>query len=110
MERRATYMDVAGCEQSCKIANQIMVSANLLRLGEGLVFAVLTLYEISKVAAPGPFYESFSGEKSKRKTDKGFDWDGDHHCNKLEDESGICFHQWDAEVIEWEQLWIEFLV
>ncbi|KAJ4982212.1 hypothetical protein NE237_033049 [Protea cynaroides] len=36
---RATYMGVSGCGQSCKIANQITICANLLGLGEGLVFA-----------------------------------------------------------------------
>ncbi|XP_042477214.1 probable 3-hydroxyisobutyrate dehydrogenase-like 3, mitochondrial [Macadamia integrifolia] len=36
---RATYMGGPGCGQSCKIANQITVCANLLGLGEGLVFA-----------------------------------------------------------------------
>uniref|UniRef100_A0A2P2Q5S7 Uncharacterized protein MANES_10G128600 n=1 Tax=Rhizophora mucronata TaxID=61149 RepID=A0A2P2Q5S7_RHIMU len=36
---RVTYMGEAGCGQSCKIANQIVVGANLLGLSEGLVFA-----------------------------------------------------------------------
>ncbi|XP_030459132.1 probable 3-hydroxyisobutyrate dehydrogenase-like 2, mitochondrial [Syzygium oleosum] len=36
---KVTYVGKAGCGQSCKIANQIMVSANLLGLSEGLVFA-----------------------------------------------------------------------
>ncbi|KAB1212366.1 putative 3-hydroxyisobutyrate dehydrogenase-like 3, mitochondrial [Morella rubra] len=36
---RVTYMGEAGCGQSCKIANQITVGANLLGLSEGLVFA-----------------------------------------------------------------------
>ncbi|KDP38870.1 hypothetical protein JCGZ_05027 [Jatropha curcas] len=34
-----TYMGPAGCGQHCKIANQIVVGANLLGLSEGLVFA-----------------------------------------------------------------------
>lgn len=36
---KATYMGSAGCGQSCKIANQIVVGANLLGLSEGMVFA-----------------------------------------------------------------------
>ncbi|KAK3016310.1 hypothetical protein RJ639_007290 [Escallonia herrerae] len=36
---RATYLGGAGSGQSCKIANQITVGANLLGLSEGLVFA-----------------------------------------------------------------------
>ncbi|XP_015893643.2 probable 3-hydroxyisobutyrate dehydrogenase-like 3, mitochondrial [Ziziphus jujuba] len=36
---KATYMGRAGCGQSCKIANQVVVGANLLGLSEGLVFA-----------------------------------------------------------------------
>lgn len=36
---KATYMGEAGCGQSCKIANQIIVGANLVGLSEGLVFS-----------------------------------------------------------------------
>ncbi|XAR49394.1 2-hydroxy-3-oxopropionate reductase [Bertholletia excelsa] len=36
---RVTYLGAAGCGQSCKIANQITVGANLVGLSEGLVFA-----------------------------------------------------------------------
>ncbi|KAG6709730.1 hypothetical protein I3842_06G147600 [Carya illinoinensis] len=36
---KATYTGEAGCGQSCKIANQITVGANLLGLSEALVFA-----------------------------------------------------------------------
>ncbi|CAN0880828.1 Probable 3-hydroxyisobutyrate dehydrogenase-like 3, mitochondrial [Linum grandiflorum] len=36
---KVTYMGGAGCGQSCKIANQIVVGANLLGLSEGLFFA-----------------------------------------------------------------------
>lgn len=36
---KPTFMGGAGCGQSCKIANQIVVGANLLGLSEGLVFA-----------------------------------------------------------------------
>ncbi|XP_062030423.1 probable 3-hydroxyisobutyrate dehydrogenase-like 2, mitochondrial [Rosa rugosa] len=36
---KVTYMGPAGCGQSCKIGNQIIVGANLLGLSEGLVFA-----------------------------------------------------------------------
>ncbi|KAA8545524.1 hypothetical protein F0562_020308 [Nyssa sinensis] len=36
---RVTYMGRAGCGQSCKIANQITVGANLVGLSEGLLFA-----------------------------------------------------------------------
>ncbi|XP_043724530.1 serine/threonine-protein kinase CTR1-like [Telopea speciosissima] len=34
------------------------------------------------VAASGPFYESLSGEKNKGKTDRVFDWDGDHRLQQ----------------------------
>ncbi|XP_004504182.1 probable 3-hydroxyisobutyrate dehydrogenase-like 3, mitochondrial [Cicer arietinum] len=36
---KATYMGPAGCGQSCKIANQITIGANLIGISEGLVFA-----------------------------------------------------------------------
>ncbi|CAH1426242.1 unnamed protein product [Lactuca virosa] len=36
---KPTYVGVAGCGQSCKIANQITVGGSLLGLSEGLVFA-----------------------------------------------------------------------
>lgn len=36
---KVTYMGEAGCGQSCKIANQITIGANLIGLSEGLVFA-----------------------------------------------------------------------
>ncbi|XP_027347525.1 probable 3-hydroxyisobutyrate dehydrogenase-like 3, mitochondrial [Abrus precatorius] len=36
---KATYMGSAGCGQSCKIANQITIGANLIGLSETLVFA-----------------------------------------------------------------------
>lgn len=36
---KATYVGQAGCGQSCKIANQITIGANLIGLSEGLVFA-----------------------------------------------------------------------
>ncbi|KAK7246859.1 hypothetical protein RIF29_41729 [Crotalaria pallida] len=36
---KVTYMGQAGCGQSCKIANQIAISSNLVGLSEGLVFA-----------------------------------------------------------------------
>ncbi|KAE8650518.1 hypothetical protein Csa_009596 [Cucumis sativus] len=36
---KVTYVGEAGCGQSCKIANQFPISANLLGLSEGLVFA-----------------------------------------------------------------------
>ncbi|KAJ8767552.1 hypothetical protein K2173_017621 [Erythroxylum novogranatense] len=36
---KVNYMGPAGCGQSCKIANQIVVGANLLGLSEGLLFA-----------------------------------------------------------------------
>ncbi|EXB36425.1 putative oxidoreductase ykwC [Morus notabilis] len=36
---KVTYFGGAGCGQSCKIANQITVGANLIGLSEGLVFA-----------------------------------------------------------------------
>lgn len=36
---KVTYVGGAGCGQSCKIANQIVVGANLIGLSEGLVFA-----------------------------------------------------------------------
>ncbi|CAK9318102.1 unnamed protein product [Citrullus colocynthis] len=36
---KVTYVGEAGCGQSCKIANQIAIGANLMGLSEGLVFA-----------------------------------------------------------------------
>lgn len=36
---KVTYIGEAGCGQSCKIANQVIVGANLLGLSEGFVFA-----------------------------------------------------------------------
>ncbi|KAJ1405393.1 hypothetical protein SESBI_25942 [Sesbania bispinosa] len=36
---KVTYMGSAGCGQSCKIANQITIGANLVGISEGLVFA-----------------------------------------------------------------------
>ncbi|KNA24479.1 hypothetical protein SOVF_015270 isoform B [Spinacia oleracea] len=39
MGSKVSYMGGAGSGQSCKIANQIVVGANLLGLSEGLVFA-----------------------------------------------------------------------
>ncbi|KAJ1435013.1 hypothetical protein SESBI_05385 [Sesbania bispinosa] len=36
---KVNYMGQAGCGQSCKIANQITISSNLVGLSEGLVFA-----------------------------------------------------------------------
>ncbi|KAJ1386129.1 hypothetical protein SESBI_41047 [Sesbania bispinosa] len=36
---KVTYMGPAGCGQSCKIANQITIGANLVGISEGLVFA-----------------------------------------------------------------------
>jgi len=36
---KETYVGPAGCGQSCKIANQITIGANLVGLSEGLVFA-----------------------------------------------------------------------
>lgn len=36
---KVTYVGEAGCGQSCKIANQIPISANLMGLSEGLMFA-----------------------------------------------------------------------
>ncbi|KAH1030735.1 hypothetical protein J1N35_042909 [Gossypium stocksii] len=45
---RVTYMGEAGCGQSCKIGNQIMVGANLMGLSEGFVFAEKAGLELSK--------------------------------------------------------------
>lgn len=36
---KVTHVGEAGCGQSCKIANQITIGANLMGLSEGLVFA-----------------------------------------------------------------------
>ncbi|KAJ7946632.1 Glyoxylate/succinic semialdehyde reductase 2, partial [Quillaja saponaria] len=36
---KATYMGEAGCGQTCKIANQITIGANLIGISEGFVFA-----------------------------------------------------------------------
>ncbi|WCJ18300.1 6-phosphogluconate dehydrogenase family protein [Euphorbia peplus] len=43
-----TYMGEAGCGQSCKIGNQIVVGANLLGLSEGLVFAEKAGLDVKK--------------------------------------------------------------
>ncbi|CAN1775630.1 Probable 3-hydroxyisobutyrate dehydrogenase-like 3, mitochondrial [Linum perenne] len=45
---KVTYMGGAGCGQSCKIANQIVVGANLLGLSEGLVFAEKSGLDVKK--------------------------------------------------------------
>ncbi|TYI45466.1 hypothetical protein E1A91_D13G038500v1, partial [Gossypium mustelinum] len=45
---RVTYMGEAGCGQTCKIGNQIMVGANLMGLSEGFFFAEKAGLELSK--------------------------------------------------------------
>ncbi|XP_065870969.1 probable 3-hydroxyisobutyrate dehydrogenase-like 3, mitochondrial [Euphorbia lathyris] len=45
---KVTYMGSAGCGQSCKIANQIVVGANLLGLSEGLMFAEKAGLDVKK--------------------------------------------------------------
>ncbi|XP_038682896.1 probable 3-hydroxyisobutyrate dehydrogenase-like 2, mitochondrial [Tripterygium wilfordii] len=45
---KATHMGPAGCGQSCKIGNQIVVGANLLGLSEGLVFAERAGLDVNK--------------------------------------------------------------
>lgn len=45
---KATYMGAAGCGQSCKIANQITIGANLIGLSEGLVFAKRSGLDLEK--------------------------------------------------------------
>ncbi|OVA06406.1 6-phosphogluconate dehydrogenase [Macleaya cordata] len=52
---RVTYVGESGCGQSCKIANQITVGANLLGLSEGLVFAEKAGLDLTK------FLESVKG-------------------------------------------------
>ncbi|KAI3893387.1 hypothetical protein MKX03_002919 [Papaver bracteatum] len=52
---RVTYVGGSGCGQSCKIANQITVGANLLGLSEGLVFAEKAGLDMNK------FVESIRG-------------------------------------------------
>lgn len=44
-------MGSAGCGQSCKIANQITIGANLVGLSEGLVFAKRAGLELEKFVA-----------------------------------------------------------
>lgn len=66
---RVTYMGEAGCGQSCKIANQITVGANLLGLSEGLVFAeragldVRLFMEAVKGGAAGSMAMELFGER-----------------------------------------------
>lgn len=45
---KPTYMGGAGCGQSCKIGNQIVVGANLLGLSEGFVFAEKAGMDVKK--------------------------------------------------------------
>ncbi|XP_057990801.1 probable 3-hydroxyisobutyrate dehydrogenase-like 2, mitochondrial isoform X4 [Hevea brasiliensis] len=45
---KATYMGPAGCGQSCKIANQIVVGGNLLGLSEGLLFSEKAGLDVKK--------------------------------------------------------------
>ncbi|KAJ4981295.1 hypothetical protein NE237_032132 [Protea cynaroides] len=57
LKGRETYMGVSGCGQSCKIANQIMICANLLGLGDGLVFAEKAARIIDRDFRPDGFAE-----------------------------------------------------
>ncbi|KAG9447975.1 hypothetical protein H6P81_014103 [Aristolochia fimbriata] len=53
---KPTHVGPAGCGQSCKIGNQIVVGANLMGLSEGLIFAEkagLDLREFMESVAPG---------------------------------------------------------
>ncbi|KAK7846291.1 probable 3-hydroxyisobutyrate dehydrogenase-like 2, mitochondrial [Quercus suber] len=66
---KVTYMGQAGCGQSCKIGNQILVGANLLGLSEGLVFAekagldVGQLFEAVRSGAAGSMVMELFGER-----------------------------------------------
>ncbi|KAK3009989.1 hypothetical protein RJ639_010959, partial [Escallonia herrerae] len=66
---RATYLGGAGSGQSCKIANQITVGANLLGLSEGLVFAeragldVARFMEAVRGGAAGSMVMELFGER-----------------------------------------------
>ncbi|KAK7359086.1 hypothetical protein VNO77_01032 [Canavalia gladiata] len=46
---KPTYMGPAGCGQSCKIANQVTIGANLVGLSEGLVFAKRAGLDVEKL-------------------------------------------------------------
>ncbi|XP_059653450.1 probable 3-hydroxyisobutyrate dehydrogenase-like 2, mitochondrial isoform X2 [Cornus florida] len=66
---RVTYVGNAGCGQSCKIANQITVGANLVGLSEGLVFAekagldVRQWLEAAREGAAGSMVMELFGER-----------------------------------------------
>ncbi|KAL7002009.1 hypothetical protein U1Q18_003158 [Sarracenia purpurea var. burkii] len=66
---RATHVGCAGCGQSCKIANQITVGANLVGLSEGLVFAkgagleVRRFLEAMRGGAAGSMVMELFGER-----------------------------------------------
>ncbi|KAK3011324.1 hypothetical protein RJ639_011711, partial [Escallonia herrerae] len=66
---RATYLGGAGSGQTCKIANQITVGANLLGLSEGLVFAeragldVARFMEAVRGGAAGSMVMELFGER-----------------------------------------------
>lgn len=66
---KVTYVGQAGCGQSCKIANQITVGANLLGLSEGMVFAkraglnVKQFIEAIKGGAAGSMVMELFGER-----------------------------------------------
>ncbi|KAI6701704.1 hypothetical protein NL676_016028 [Syzygium grande] len=54
---KVTHVGKAGCGQSCKIANQILVGANLLGLSEGLVFAERAGLDVRQFVDAGGFAE-----------------------------------------------------
>lgn len=66
---RPTYLGESGSGQSCKIANQITVGANLTGLSEGLVFAqkagldLSTFFQAVKGGAAGSMVMELFGER-----------------------------------------------
>lgn len=70
---KVTYVGEAGCGQSCKIANQITMGANLIGLSEGLVFAeragldVRQFVEAVRGGAAGSMAMELFGERMIKK-------------------------------------------
>ncbi|KAI9070966.1 hypothetical protein K1719_047068 [Acacia pycnantha] len=72
---KATYVGQAGCGQSCKIANQITIGANLIGLSEGLVFAEqagLNLKQFVEAIKRGSAYTKALELFGERMVDKDF--------------------------------------
>ncbi|XP_068666076.1 probable 3-hydroxyisobutyrate dehydrogenase-like 2, mitochondrial [Aristolochia californica] len=72
---KATHVGSAGCGQSCKIANQIVVGGNLMGLSEGLIFAEkagLDPREFMEAVAPGAAGSKVMELFGKRMIEKDF--------------------------------------